>query len=40
VLADNPFVKFYNSERGYVRCEVTPDKWQSDFGVVPIVSKP
>lgn len=24
VLADNPFVTFYNAERGYVRCEVTP----------------
>ena len=40
VLADDPFVKFYNSERGNIRCEVTPDKWQSDFRVVPIVSKP
>lgn len=40
VLADNPFVKFYNAERGYVRCEVTPEQWTSDFRVVPIVSKP
>ncbi len=40
VLADNPFVKFYNAERGYVRCEVTPQQWTSDFRVVPIVSKP
>lgn len=40
VLADNPFVRFYNSERGYVRCEVTPDQWLTDFRVVPIVSKP
>jgi alkaline phosphatase D len=40
IKADNPFVKFFNSERGYVRCEVTPDRWQSDYRVTPIVSKP
>jgi len=40
VLADNPFVKFYNAERGYVRCELTPTQWTTDFRVVPIVSKP
>jgi alkaline phosphatase D len=40
VLAENPFVKFYNAERGYVRCELTPKRWQTDFRVVPIVSKP
>lgn len=40
VLADNPFVKFYNAERGYVRCEVTPQEWKTDFRVVPIVSEP
>lgn len=40
VLADNPFVKFYNAERGYVRCNVTPKQWQTDFRVVPIVSRP
>lgn len=40
VLAENPFVKFYNAERGYVRCNVTPKQWQSDYRVVPIVSKP
>ena len=39
VLAENPFVKFYNAERGYVRCEVTPDQWRTDFRVVPIVTK-
>jgi alkaline phosphatase D len=40
VLADNPFVQFYNAERGYVRCEVTPESWQTDFRVVPVVSRP
>ena len=40
VLADNPFVNFYNAERGYVRCEVTPQQWQTDFRVVPVVTEP
>ncbi|MGY8768024.1 MAG: alkaline phosphatase D family protein [Pirellulales bacterium] len=40
VLAENPFVKFYNAERGYVRCEITPESWQSDYRVVPVVTKP
>ena len=40
VLADNPFVKFYNAERGYVRCELTPESWTADYRVVPKVSEP
>ena len=40
VLAENPFVKFYNAERGYVRCEVTPDAWKSDYRVVEYVTRP
>lgn len=40
VLAENPFVKFYNAERGYVRCHATPTQWQTDFRVVPIVTQP
>ena len=39
VLAENPFVKFYNSERGYVRCDVTPASWQADYRVVPTVTE-
>lgn len=39
ILSENPFVKFYNSERGYVRCEVTRDQWQSDYQVLPYVSR-
>lgn len=38
VLRDNPFVKFYNAERGYVRCEVTAQNWQSDYRVVDTVT--
>jgi alkaline phosphatase D len=37
---ENPHVKFYNGQRGYVRCSVTPGRWTSDFRVVPYVSRP
>jgi alkaline phosphatase D len=39
-LAENPFVKFYNSERGYVRCTVTPREWKSDYQLLDYVVKP
>jgi len=39
VLAENPFVRFHNSERGYVRCDVTSKQWQSDYQVVPYVTR-
>lgn len=38
--AENPFVKFANSERGYVRCTVTGDQWQGDYQVVEYVTRP
>lgn len=40
ILPENPFVKFHNAERGYVRCEVTPAHWQADYKTVPYVSRP
>ena len=40
LLAANPCVQFHNSERGYVRCTVTPETWQSDFMVVDDISQP
>jgi len=39
-LAENPFVKFHNAERGYVRCEVTPERWTTDYRTVPYVTRP
>jgi alkaline phosphatase D len=33
-------VKFHNSERGYVRCTVTSEKWTSDYVAVEDVTKP
>ncbi len=38
--AGNPGVKFHNRERGYVRCDVTPERWTSDYVVAEDVTKP
>jgi alkaline phosphatase D len=40
ITSQNPHVRFFNGERGYVRCTVTPEAWQSDFRVVEYVSRP
>jgi alkaline phosphatase D len=40
ILADNPFVRFHNAERGYLSCEVTPKLWRTDYRTVPFVVKP
>jgi alkaline phosphatase D len=37
LLASNPHLKFYNSQRGYVRFTATPSAWQADYRVVPYV---
>jgi alkaline phosphatase D len=39
ILAENPFVKLYNAERGYVRCTVTPREWRTDYQVVEYVTR-
>jgi alkaline phosphatase D len=36
----NDFVQWYNSNRGYVTCELTPDEWTSYFRATPFVDKP
>jgi alkaline phosphatase D len=38
VLAENPFVRFHNDQRGYVRCDVTAERFRTDFRVVPFVT--
>jgi alkaline phosphatase D len=37
---DNPHIKFYNGQRGYVTAEVTPNHWTSEFKIVPVVTEP
>jgi alkaline phosphatase D len=40
-LSDNPHTKFFNAEyRGYVRCKLTREAWQSDFRVVSTIRQP
>jgi alkaline phosphatase D len=38
--AENAGLRFYNAQRGYVRCTVTPAAWRSDYVVVEDVTKP
>jgi alkaline phosphatase D len=40
ILAENPIVKFQNTERGYVSCTITPKEWRSDYQVVEYIDKP
>jgi alkaline phosphatase D len=40
ILGKNPQVRFHNSQRGYVRCVITPKEWMSDYRIVPYVSRP
>ncbi len=38
--SQNSFVKWYNSNRGYVSCELTPETWTTHFRATPYVDKP
>ncbi len=40
LLADNPFVRFHNAERGYLRCDLEAKLWRTDYRTVPYVLKP
>jgi alkaline phosphatase D len=40
VLAENPFVKYYSSRRGYVRCDLTRGQMRVDFQTVDYVTRP
>lgn len=39
-LARNPHVHFFNGQRGYVRCEATPERLVAAYRVVPYVTRP
>jgi alkaline phosphatase D len=39
-LAENPHVKFFNSQRGYVRCTLTPEQLTADYQTLPYVREP
>jgi alkaline phosphatase D len=38
-VSENPWVRFYNDQRGYMRCEVTPKRMQVDFRVLEYVTR-
>ena len=38
--AQNDFVKFYNSNRGFVSCDITKKSWTTHFRTTPFVDKP
>ena len=37
--AQNPFLKFNNAQRGYVVCDVTPERWRTEFKVLDKVTE-
>ena len=39
LLNNNPHVKFYNAQRGYVTCTLTSEQWRSDYNVLPRVTE-
>jgi alkaline phosphatase D len=40
MLAENPSLRFHNTQRGYVTCEMTPKAVRADYQVVDYVLKP
>jgi alkaline phosphatase D len=40
ILAENPFVKFHNRQRGYVACEITATSLRADYRIVDYVTRP
>ncbi len=40
VLSENPGVRFFNTQRGYVHCEITPKSWTTSYEVVDFITKP
>jgi alkaline phosphatase D len=40
LLAENPWVKYHNCERGYVRCEVSGKTMRADYRTVPYITRP
>ena len=40
LLSENPHIKFVNTLRGYVVCDVTRERWRTDYRTVPFVRTP
>jgi alkaline phosphatase D len=39
IIAQNPHLKFFNGQRGYIRCVLTPESFRADYRVLPFVSR-
>ncbi len=39
IMSENPFLKFHNTERGYVLCEVTNEEWKTHYRTVDYVTR-
>lgn len=39
-MGHNAHIKFFNAQRGYVRCSITPERFRADFRVMPYVTRP
>jgi len=40
VLRENPHIRYFNNQRGYVRCTLTPEEFRADYRVLPYVKRP
>ncbi len=40
LLTENPHIKFVNTQRGYVVCEVSRQEWRATYKTVPFVTTP
>lgn len=40
LLNENPFVKFHNAERGYVLCNASEERWDTEYRTVDYVTRP
>ena len=39
LLDNNPHVKFYNAQRGYLCATLTPELWKTDYKILPLVTQ-
>ena len=40
LISDNPFIKFHNRQRGYVKCTLTQKTWTTNYMVADKVTTP
>ena len=40
MVEENPHIEYFNGQRGYVRCTLTPQEYRADYRIVPYVKQP